>query len=381
MRRLVLLPILLAGLAASGSAADPGSALVEAQRQAAEAALRAQRLDEEAQKAGGEAARARAASEALVARIEAAEAEITAAEAKLRLIDRQRQRQRARLAERQAPLVALTAALQTMARRPQGLALVQPGSIDEMVRVRALLASAAPAIGARTAALRAEIEAGDRLRQERQGALQALATRRSALAERRVALARLEERELQRSEEFGRSALAQSERSVALAEEARDLAGAMQGSAAKVRLARELSALAGPVPRPGERIASSRSASRYMIPVQGRLVTGFGELSEAGIHSRGLSLDASPGALVLAPRAGIVAYAGRFRSYGEVVILDHGGGWTTTLTNLSALRVSRGDQVAAGAALGRARGGGTHLGVELRHQGRPQSIASFVGGS
>ena len=52
--------------------------------------------------------------------------------------------QRARLASRQQPLVRLTAALQSLARRPTMLALVQPGSIDDLVRVRAVLATTLP---------------------------------------------------------------------------------------------------------------------------------------------------------------------------------------------------------------------------------------------
>ena len=50
---------------------------------------------------------------------------ISAAETRVRLIDRLRAAQRARLAERQGPIIRLTAALQTMARRPTALALVE----------------------------------------------------------------------------------------------------------------------------------------------------------------------------------------------------------------------------------------------------------------
>src|SRR3546814_9500686 len=74
--------------------------------------------------------------------------------------------QRARLAERQGPVIRLTAALQMMARRPPALALVQPGSLDDAVHVRALLASTLPVIRARTAALREEVEAGNQLRDQ-----------------------------------------------------------------------------------------------------------------------------------------------------------------------------------------------------------------------
>jgi septal ring factor EnvC (AmiA/AmiB activator) len=51
------------------------------------------------------------------------------------------------------------------------------------------------------------------------------------------------------------------------------------------------------------------------------------EISDAGVHARGLTIEAAAGAEVVAPRAGRIAFAGLYRSYGRVVILDHGGGW------------------------------------------------------
>src|SRR3954470_11809911 len=140
----LLLPLVLAGgWAAAQDGASPSDAqsLVAARHQSEEAQRRTALLERQAAQAGGEAERARAAAAALASRIEAAEADITAAEARIRLIEDLRRQQRARLAEKQAPLIRLTAALQTMARRPPALALVQPGSLDDVVHVRALLAS------------------------------------------------------------------------------------------------------------------------------------------------------------------------------------------------------------------------------------------------
>src|SRR3546814_19992181 len=96
--------------------------------------------------------------------------------------------QRARLAERQGPVIRLTAALQMMARRPPALALVQPGSLDDAVHVRALLASTLPVIRARTAALREEVEAGNQLRDQAALAKAALVDSRAELKAERVAL-------------------------------------------------------------------------------------------------------------------------------------------------------------------------------------------------
>ncbi|HEX8063622.1 MAG TPA: M23 family metallopeptidase, partial [Allosphingosinicella sp.] len=85
---------------------------------------------------------------------------------------------------------------------------------------------------------------------------------------------------------------------------------------------------------------------------------------------------AAPGSGAVAPRAGRIAYAARYRGYGEVVIIDHGGGWTTTMTNLSNLAVKRGDRVAARQPLGRAGAGAVT--VELRKDGRPFPITLLL---
>jgi hypothetical protein len=137
---------LCGGLALAQDRATEAQALSQAKQQAEDALRRSQVLERQADAATGEAEKARAAASALVARIEAAEADITAAETRIRIVDALRREQRARLAERQAPVVRLTAALQTMARRPPALALVQPGSVDEVVHVRSLLASTLPVI-------------------------------------------------------------------------------------------------------------------------------------------------------------------------------------------------------------------------------------------
>jgi hypothetical protein len=84
---------------------------------------------------------------------------------RIRIIEGLRAQQRARLAERQEPVVRLTAALQTMARRPPALAMVQPGSIDDVVHVRSVLASTLPIIRARTPSLREEVKGGQRARE------------------------------------------------------------------------------------------------------------------------------------------------------------------------------------------------------------------------
>jgi septal ring factor EnvC (AmiA/AmiB activator) len=381
-RRLLLPAALIAalagGLALAQTAAPEGLTLAQAEREAEAAALRSKRLEAQAAEATGDAARARAEAEALIADIERIEAEITRAELRVTLAERLRAGQRARLAERQRPLIGLTSALETMARRPPALALVQPGSVGDIVRLRAMLASTLPAVRERTAGLRAELAAGDRLRDEAGRALGGLAASREALQRRRLELAGLEDNQLRRSEGLAEAALSETDRSVALGEEARELSARMRTRAYQAALRAELAGLPGPILRPPPGEAPSPRPGRaapYRLPVDGRLITGMGEISDAGVHARGLTFETRANAPVVAPRAGRIVYAGRFRSYGEIVIIDHGHGWASTLTDLTALRVRQGDTVRAGDPLGRSS---RHVTVELRRRGHPQPITPLL---
>jgi septal ring factor EnvC (AmiA/AmiB activator) len=374
----------LAGLAAAQSSKEDMRELSLAKRQAQDALLRSQQLERESQSAIDEAAKARADASALAAKVEAAEADITAAETRVRIVERLRAMQRARLAERQEPVVRLTAALQMMARRPPALALVQRGSMHDLVHVRALLASTLPIVRARTAALRKEVEAGNALRAQADRAVASLRFSREELKQRRTALARLEAEQRRRSASLAESALFESDRALALGEEARELTVEMGTRQDEDRLGAELATLPGPLVSPnsgGASLASQmkKAMPHYRLPVSGRLVTGMGELSKGGVHARGLTFETRPDATVVVPARGRVLYAGQFRSYGKIVIIEHGGGWTSVITNMGVIDVRAGDSVTPGQVLGRTAASETRVTVELRHDGRPFPIPPLLG--
>lgn len=376
-----LLLTLLAGGYALAAAPDVSPAdLRSAQEEARQSLARSQQFEQAAAKATDEAARARAESEALAARIQASEAEITAAETRVVLVDEQLREQRARLAEGQGPLVRLIGALQSMSRRPPALALMQPGSLDDAVRVRAVLAGALPRIRARTAALRTDINRTRTLRSQQDTARQALVASRGELASRREALASMEAEQRARSQNYAGLALIESDRALALSEEAREVERLVGDRAFQQRLESSLASLPGPVLRPTGPGEAPPAGPAFLIPAGGRVLTGVGELNEAGVHARGLALAVRPDSMVRAPAPGRVAFAGPFRSYGLVLILDHGGGWTSVLTNLAAIGVGNGQQVARGDAVGRAGGDAPRLTVELRYQGRPVPITALLAG-
>ncbi|KQM22462.1 hypothetical protein ASE73_14615 [Sphingomonas sp. Leaf24] len=383
MRRAVAL---IAGLAALAGAAawaqdDPiatGRARLESARRAAAAAsVRSQQLDRAARAASAGAERSRAAQAALAARITAAEAGRRAAQARVALIGELLARRRGELAARQAPVARLVGALQSLASRPAWLAVAQPGSTDDLVHVRAVLGTVVPAMQQRTAAVRTAIADAGRLRSQAGTALTALAASNARLESERLALVQAEAAQRLRSRALARGALVESDRAIALGEQARDIVDSLEelGEVSDTRAA--LAALPGPLPRP-ETGASPLPPPAYRLPVAGIVAAGFGEISDSGVRARGVTLTVPPGAVVVAPAAGTIAFSKRFRGYRRVVILDHGGGWTTAITGLAASAGPVGAHVRAGTVIGRAPGGESRVTVELRRHGVPVDLAAML---
>lgn len=250
------------------------------------------------------------------------------AEARLAALDAQARAQEAKLAAEEAPLAQLLATAQRLALRPPALALAKPAAANEMVRTRALIASLAPEIQRRTALLRRQMIATEAARAQ---AEQALADT------------------LDVGE--GADALAQSPQETA-----------------------RLAALPGPNFPAGARTG----APAYRLPVAGKVVVGMGERSGESVRARGLTLATPPDATVAAPAMARIAYAGPFRGYGDIVILDHGHGWTTVLAGLDLVTAINGELVQAGAPIGHMGKDAPRLTIELRHNGQSMDVAAMA---
>ncbi|MSP51785.1 MAG: peptidase M23, partial [Alphaproteobacteria bacterium] len=107
---------------------------------------------------------------------------------------------------------------------------------------------------------------------------------------------------------------------------------------------------------------------------RGRLVGRFGEVNDLGIKERGISLESIPGARVVAPHGGQIVFAGQFRTYGQLLILAHGGGYHTLTAGLGRIDGAVGHSVNTGEPIGRMAERGNErpiLYVEMRHNGAP----------
>lgn len=362
------------------------SGYARAKAQAAEAEARAQALAARAARASNAAERDRLAIAGLGLRIQAAEADLAASRSRLAIARSQEMQQQARLEEQQRPLMELVATMQLLTRRPPLALLGQPGTTSDMIHSRAMIEAVLPQVRAQTAQLRQELSRAQALRRARQLTFAAVEQGVARLARERTALAQSAAQQRLRAATLGSSAGLEADRAIALAQDADDLGDLVgqleQSGSVRDRLMR----LAGPEPRPGS-VRDSRAGGVawsvtadpvYRLPVIGLVERGMGELSGDGARARGLTILASPGAQIVAPADGRIVYAGRFRSYGRIVIVDHGGGWTSLITNMVAVSVRVGDTVAGGAPIGRAGPGRPRIMLELRRAGQPMDIAALV---
>ena len=376
-----MLAVGMAGAQGADSAASRRT-LASARAEAAAAARRANALAAAAARETDAAARAAAQERALEGRVTAAQADLAATRARAALVNTLVAQQRERLARAQEPVARLLAALQSLARRPAIVAIAQPGSVDDMVHLRAVLGSTLPAVQVRTAGLRQEIAATRKIAALAASTADALRRGRATLETERTRLALLEARHRAQASALGRGAASEQDRALALGERARELVDRLEEDGAAQATAAALAPLPDPTPRPLASGVTLPAAGHgaYRLPVAGQLVTGLSEVSGNGIRSRGLTFSVRPGAPVIAPAGGVVRFARPFRHYGTIVIIDHGSAWSTLVTGLSAAVVSPGERVVAGAALGAAAvGEEPRVTVELRRRGRLVDITALLG--
>lgn len=365
------------GLATTLSAQSSDvQALRNAKERAAAAERRSETLRQEASSAEGAADRLLAQRAALAAEIDAANAQIAAARARIAIIAAEQKRQAAALGEASEPLLRLNALLQKMTAQPTALMLAQPGDRRDYVHLRATMSAIEPEIARRTVALRRQIAAQRELRAQELVAIRSLEAATKDLAKRRTALAALENNNRDRATMLSADAALEYERAIGQGERARDLVERIDANRDSTQNAAALAELDVPQPR-GSANGAAKSGA-YVLPAEGRIVSGFGELNPTGYRERGIRLSVAPSARIVAPAAGKVTYAGLYRSYGNIMIIDHGGGWTTLVTNIDELGAARGSTVAQGDLLGRAGTDTPEIMIELRRYGRVIDILALI---
>jgi septal ring factor EnvC (AmiA/AmiB activator) len=127
------------------------------------------------------------------------------------------------------------------------------------------------------------------------------------------------------------------------------------------------------------KLAFAEAKGKLSFPAQGQIVRRFGEPDGLGRETQGLMIATRAGAQVTAPADGKVEFAGPFRSYGEVVILNPGGGYRVLLAGMDKVTADVGEFVRAGEPVGEMGSGPASVTLfgEVVQDGRPVLYIEF----
>ncbi|AYO80924.1 murein hydrolase activator EnvC family protein [Methylobacterium brachiatum] len=273
---------------------------------------------------------------------------------------------------RRGIVAEILAALQRMGRRPPPAVLVSPEDVLAVIRTSMLLGAVVPELRGEVDTLAADLAEMIRLRgliaQDKEGLandlagwareqqrLQALVTaRRARQAEVESGLTA----ERRRAAELGAQAkslkdlLDRTEAEVAASKRSAEEAKAAAEREARVTQERFAAAGFRDPARLAPKVHFAEARGEVPRPVSGRLMRGFNQPDGNGGITRGVSFTTRPKALVSSPADGWVKFAGPFRSYGRLLIIDAGDGYYLLLAGMDQISVEVGQFVLAGEPVG-----------------------------
>lgn len=384
---------LLAGLPATGPAtANELKSKLEAVEQDLDK-TRAKRadLDRAARKAAAELQAIKRRGVTLARKMHRHSADATALEQRLRDLEHQEQIKSEKMIRRKAQLAATLAALQRIARMPAVTLVAIPQSPDKTIRSAILLRAAVPELQRDATVLGNDLRTLTALRNRIDADKTSLADSLQRLGTERKALAALTADKLTLLKSMKSAEKTAAQKSAKLSARAGSLRELLEKLSSRPRKPLQETVLppadlkpppaqtAAPRPtlkRPGSKQAliGPVTISRGGLPAPGRIVTAFGQKMPNGTFSKGISIITRAAAPVVAPVPGRVVFAGRFRGYGNLVILELSDRGHALISGMSRISAQIGDEVLVGEPLGEmtpSTSAAPKLYFELRKRGRP----------
>jgi murein hydrolase activator len=326
------------------------------------------------------------------ARIRAKETEVAGAQERLQPLDMREQALRQSLEERHGVMAEVLAALQRIGRHPPPALMVTAQDALQSLRSAMMLGAVLPEMRHEADLLIADLAELTRIRAQ-------IADERDGLARDLIALS-LDRQRLGLLTDQRQKQQAESEQALEQ-ERARAAQLARQADSLKDLIAKLEQGLgpAGRNGRPGEdkggegrpdfaalndpgrlapAVAFATAKGRLPLPVNGVRLKEFGAPDGLGGTEKGLTVAARPGAQITAPCDGWVVYAGTFRNYGQLLILNAGSGYHVLLAGMDRISVDPGQFVVTGEPVAVMGGGGSQVPAALAaSSGQPVLYVEF----
>ena len=302
----------------------------------------------------------------IAALVRGVEIRIGEAEGRLRPLDVREQQIKASLDSRRSEVVEVLAALQRAGRRTPPALLVRPEDALQSLRTAMLLGSVVPELRGRAEKLAADLGELVSVRKRIATERDVQAHDRDRLKDDQVRLAALVEERQRQQSAFEKDMEAEGARAINLSRQVDSLQGliakmeqelksaakaattaSLQGAPVAPNGKPNLGALKDPA-RLTPAIAFASAKGVFALPVNGRKIRDFGGSDGAGGVEKGISLATRVGAQVTTPCDGWVVYAGPFRSYGQLLILNAGGGYHVLIAGMERISVNIGQFVLTG---------------------------------
>src|ERR1700674_4157930 len=302
----------------------------------------------------------------IAGQVRSVEARIGDAETRLRPLDSREQQIRGSLGSRRSEIVEVLATLQRAGRRMPPALLVRPEDALQSLRTAMLLGSVVPELHARSQKLADDLGELVALRKNIATERDQLAVDRDNLKNDQTRLAALVDERQRQQSSIEKDMEAEGARAISLSRQVDSLQGLiakmeqdlksaakaaaaanLQGAPATLNGKPNLGALKDPA-RLSPAIAFASAKGLFAMPVNGVKIREFGASDGAGGVERGISLATRAGAQVTTPCDGWVVYAGPFRSYGQLLILNAGGGYHVLIAGMERISVNIGQFVLTG---------------------------------
>lgn len=307
----------------------------------------------------------------IAGKIKTSEQELMGLETRIANMEEEQLEIETRLGEDKGAIADLILALERMRRVPPEAILAKPGAPLETAQSAMLLQSILPKVYGRAERLREDLERLDTiLTALKADKAQALAATRDLESKHTEMAALMKKRETlySRTESDYKKQAEEVKKISAKAENLKDLVSRIEQHQEETRTSGKKSY--SPVST-----AALPSSGSAQFPVSGIIRIQYGQSDTIGADSKGLHIESREGALVVAPMGGIVQFAGTFKNYGQLIIIEHEKGYHSLVAGLDRIDTVVGQAVSAGEPVGlMGRSSGPDkpsLYYELRHKGQP----------
>lgn len=293
-------------------------------------------------------------------------------------------------------LIKTLSALQNLALKPTEALLVQPLTPVEVIRSAMLLRETIPTLEQNATKIKRDLEQIEKKKLQVEAQMSKIHAQNKKLEQEQVKLKALAQRKSKIKKAVEKKTLEAKKEADKLASQASDLRDLLS-KLEKERQARlkkeeeerkkqaEIAKESDLKKTPSESIkelgkAFVKAKGKLAMPARGPVIISYGQETAKGVTSKGITIQTRNNAQVTSVYDGTVIFAGPFRGYGNLIIIEHGEGYLSLLAGLSSIDCELGQMLLAGEPVGQMGSGEleTNLYVEIREDNKPINPLSWI---